>query len=1105
MSVLKGKIFAKSAPKESYAGFFDWFKRSEKTAFLRSWKSPFYFFVFVFLVGIFWNIYGIIENNFSAALNWDYSHQYLPFVQSYYDTWRHFFASGEFRLYDTVTFLGADNIGSNAYYGLFDPFMLIIIMFPREAVPQTFLICTIIKLTLCAYFSRKFLKYRGISEGASRFGALAIAFSGYMNFMVGFPTFVAALTYVPLILYGIEKVIREKRIGALSIGVFLMMLSCFLLTVTMCIWGVMYAVFRYFVTFRERKGKDNLIVIGAGVLGFAIGIMLSAWVLIPSFRASSSTGRTVSIGNAYMHALLDAIKALDFQEAFRLFFLEVGENPGRELMGLISFFFPTGGFQALPLLRYGAGTSYDAWVASYFCYTPFILLFFQAIIFSIKEKRMSHVLAILGVLTLLFTTFAYYFFFGFSGNGYGRWYFVLVPSIVYYGCWAYDKRKDAPRWIPITGSLLAFVATILAYMSIYWVLEGVRASGTTYVTYYPSTYLMPTDSYEDLARYWYLIYELVLIFIEGLLLLIGYRKKWLSHVMLIFVAAEAVAMGNTAYYYIGLWSIDGSYMGGAETLSTSRSIAEKIDEQAKDESFYRVNFAAAKGTTNFQYAVGEPASSSFHSLINYADCEFAYLNQMMNLPSTSSIKSYNDTPVTSYSWSASYRNKRYATDYALGYRYYVEENYPSDNDIWIGESVPFGAKEIESASPDRNRVRVYRVDDEFMPSLGHGIDPNYIYRMGKESEQKSTFYGFSRTARNVHRNNLRNHMILTNGAIIDDDFELPKGFAVSEVDDLSVNSYNGYKVLGYKSGYDAKIYSVDVGDYLFASKTHQTSYGDNTVGYFFDHNTATHTLEDYNDLINGKDHLILTPTSGDYFNTDENGAYFLITKTWNSTIRNRDGKNFLRQPRVIFFGDDNKVLGYDATTFGSVAADGEMTSYYSGYSGSCGFYASGKVKAICLLWPTNTSLKTRVQSSDFLLSVIPYGDIASRNGENQSRKLEDVKKIKNGYTFSTNYPNQTIVTTQLGYDEGWKVYSNSSSGKKPLETLRINGGLQGFIAPSGETTYTMVYETPGLTLGFVAAIGGGMLFAGYVVLTYLLDKNRAKKELANIGEPETSN
>lgn len=499
--------------KERFFAFIRFFSCSQKTAFLRDWKSPFYFFLFIVVIGFLWNIYGLVENSFSGAYNWDYSHQYLPFAQRYHDIWRHFFSTGEFLLYDNVTFIGEDNIAANSYYGLFDPFTVLMVIFPRSWVPQLYGISTVIKITMCAAFARMYLKYRGISEGASRFGAAAIAFSGYMNFMVGFPTFVSAITYAPLVLYGIEKVIKEKKIVALALGVFLMMLSCFLLVVTMCIWGAIYAVFRYFATVRERKLKDNLLVIVAGVAGFGIGLMLGAWILIPSFRLSSMTGRTSSIGSAYMNALINALKEKDFAEFFRLFFLEVGENPGREVMGLVSFFYPTGGFQVLPLLR-SSTNSYDAWTASYFCFTPFVILFFSGIIYSIREKKISHIIAILGCLTLVFTTFAYYFFFGFSGNGYGRWYFVLVPAIVYYGCWAFDHRKNSPKWIPITGALLALAGTVLAYCAIYWALENLQFDGATYVTYYPTIFLMPSDDYEALLRVWYLIYEIGLIVVE---------------------------------------------------------------------------------------------------------------------------------------------------------------------------------------------------------------------------------------------------------------------------------------------------------------------------------------------------------------------------------------------------------------------------------------------------------------------------------------------------------------------------------------------------------------------------------------------------------------
>ena len=1089
---------AKTDFKTVFARFWTFLSRSEKTAFLRNWKSLFYYFLFLIVLGFAWCIYGLADNSFTNALNWDYSSQYLPFAQHYHDIWRHFFATGEFILYDNVTFIGADNIGANAYYGLFDPFTLISVLFPRSSIPVLYALFTIARLTMCACFARIYLRYRGISEGASRFGALAIAFSGYMNFMVGFPTFVSAITYAPLILYGIEKVLKEKKVIALVVGLFLMMTACFLLVVTMCIWGVIYAGFRYVVTFKERSAKDNVLVILLGVFGFGVGLMLGAWILIPSFRLSSSTGRTASIGNAYMHALIDSAKAKDFKEFFRLFFLEVGENPGRELMGLVSFFYPSGGFIALPLLRSG----YDAWTASLFCYTPFVVLFFTGVIHSIIQKKVSHLIAVLSCLFLVFTTFAYYFFFGFSGNGYGRWYFVLVPAIVYYGCWAFDQRKHSPRWIPLVGAMFALAGTILSYFAIFWVLEGLKFSGATYQTgYYQSTYLLPTDDYQGLLRQWYLYYEIALIIFEGVLLCVGHRKKWLSHALLIALAIEAAAMGNTLYFYNGLWSIPHWYMGGEEKFSDSLYISNKINE--RNEIFARVNFDRAEGTSNYQYAVGQPGSASFHSLVNYEDVEFFYLNHAMNLPTTG-WKSYGyEEPmeVTGYSWSGAYRSKRIGADYALGYRYNVVTKYPSDKDgPWFGESVPFGSVEIEDASPDRNQYRVYRVSEDYLPVLGHGVDDEFLFKMGKTSENSSEFYGaWTRNQSNIHINNIRNGLILAKGAILSDDEELPEGFTFSEAPKVNSGASSIYGIDIMKAtaanGFNATFYKSEPGDYYLPKAENASKYGDNTLGYFFNHHKEMKEVKstDTVSMIAGVDRLVLTKKNGGLFIDDENGGYFQIS------YQNRDANegSFLKQPRVIFFDEKNQVVGYDGSTFGVCGALGETKSYYCAYTASCGFYARGKVKSICIIWPTNTSYKVNVKPTNFIVSPVPYSRLEEVRLANNARKLENVKKVRNGYSFEAHYEKPTIVATQLGYDAGWQVTAiKENGGKEKLKTMKINGGLQGFIAPEGAISYEMVFITPGLNAGVLLAVTGIGLVSGYAILTFVLELRKEKKRLA---------
>jgi hypothetical protein len=55
-------------------------------------------------------------NYFTTPFTGDYVTQQYAFYTNGYDDWWHFFKTGEFVLYDTNTYLGADNIGSNSFY-----------------------------------------------------------------------------------------------------------------------------------------------------------------------------------------------------------------------------------------------------------------------------------------------------------------------------------------------------------------------------------------------------------------------------------------------------------------------------------------------------------------------------------------------------------------------------------------------------------------------------------------------------------------------------------------------------------------------------------------------------------------------------------------------------------------------------------------------------------------------------------------------------------------------------------------------------------------------------------------------------------------------------
>jgi hypothetical protein len=152
--------------------FSSWFHRH--CPFLFNIHSLFYFFWLTFGLGLLWMVYSLATNSGTQLLGWDYSYQYIPFGYQTWDCWHHFFDTGEFQLYSENTFLGSDNIGSNSYYGLFDPFVFFVVFFPRAWVPQLFAVAAMLKGAMGALTMRAYIKYLGGKEESARLGGFRL-------------------------------------------------------------------------------------------------------------------------------------------------------------------------------------------------------------------------------------------------------------------------------------------------------------------------------------------------------------------------------------------------------------------------------------------------------------------------------------------------------------------------------------------------------------------------------------------------------------------------------------------------------------------------------------------------------------------------------------------------------------------------------------------------------------------------------------------------------------------------------------------------------------------------------------------------------------------
>lgn len=1086
-----------SLRKKNKFSFSEWMHKH--CPFLFDIKSLFYYGVLVFVIGMCWCGYSLITNHFTQFYPWtDYTGQYVTFTYSFWDTWHKFFKTGVFELYATQTYLGSDNIGSNSYYGLFDPFLIICYIFPRSIIPQTFVIATFFKGVVGAFACRAYLKYLGVSEGASRLGGLAFAFNGYLNFMVGFPSVVSVCSIAPLILYGIEKVIKEKKIIPLAVSLALMGLMSFFFLVVFCIFGVIYAIWRYLWTIRSRNWKDNLAVIGLGVLAFACGIMLCSWSLFPSLRESSLSGRTTSIGAAYLNSLLTSIKTLDFPTLFARLFEMVGQHPGRELQGLIGFFYPTYGYLALPIasgMNSSGGIQYDAWVASLFCYTPMVILFWIALVSSIRRKKWSHLVAFILVGYLVFTDFAYYFFYAFTGDGYGRWYIVLVPIIIYYACQELDRLKEEPIWVPLAGSITSLFLATLTWILCVVVLKD-KTFETSLTTYWVTRYSVPSVV-NGHSTLWIVYFQLGMDLAVSLIILLVKKRSLLLKILGSIIIGETILWGNMSFAYMGTWSYTG-WNGG---VSYRDSVTSQISEinSFSGSSYYRA-FVEGMPEKNAQEVFDFNGTSNFHSLFNYDVNQLALYSHMNRHEYTG--EAYGQTYYNK-SWSAYYGNKRLGADVAFNIRYYgikregygSWENCNTDASIekyLVSDNVPWDSTLVSGDST--TNVRFYESSLVNSNSFGHAVDNLYKANSKEDSTYADDFYSGTSGATSTFSEINRNEEVYISGAIIkDDDVDslLDAGFTFSSAPAKSslLKSVSVKKSVYHHDGYD----------FLGYSSKDQTTYG---PAYFLDHYDSIDTLNATSTYAPDYDTVVYTPADGsEYFNDDESGAYISLMYNISSTSL---------KTRIYMIGDytengvthENQLLSYDYNT---------ITSYYSRRIGSAsgadvfGFYPKGKVKYICLnakpsdfqgglsnvsaSIPSNLSvmIAERTDVKNFLDKY--YGE---------GYGLNDVTYTTNKATFSSNYDEQKLVVTTLGYDAGWKVVAALKDGTtKQCQTYKLDGGFVGFVAPAGEVTYVMKYETPYLKEGAILASVAVITISGYTIGRFIYKVQKRKKEIAN--------
>ena len=1064
--------------------------------FFKNYNSNFYYFLLLCGIGLLFFISSLFQNQFTTLFGGDYTAQQLSFYTNGYDDWWYFFKTGEFRFFDTNTYLGASNVGANSFYYLFDPFFLPILICPRAYIAQGMAILTIFKIATAGMFFKKYMTVMGASEKASRITAIAYAFCGWMSWFLWFNHMTEIMIVFPIMLWGIERVLRDKKPWLLMFGIFLMGLTNYFFLIGMGIAAFLYAIFRFVQRIRLNSPIENLKILGIGFIGFLGGLLLSCCVAIPAALYSLDAPRAANSG--YLDTLKEALKAKDFKTVFGyLFSWKAIPNQGeyKHFYPLVSFVFPCASCRGTPLTQYG-NEWYDNCATNTYSFIPMLLLFVPAFIKAMKEKKWSTIVATVLFLVALETPFAYYMFFGFTAP-YGRWELFFITSYLTFTGLYIDKVKDEPIWTDICGYAFAILCAIGG---------GICASNIVEHYDLSDKFQYRGDGIINAAGATAIVCAVITV--EFIALLFTKKKDVYKKIMTGAIAVEAVIMG-----YL---TIQGHWCQSFENCNNGLKYNNEIYRINKllgkvDNSYYRVwTYNENESSRNDGMRNAYNGLGCFHSLFNFHISNFVNWTRIQD-----------GSPFgVSASWSGCYVWKNADLDKFLGVKYYyIQNNSPQWG--WMGQNqiyqynVPLDYREYKDISSP-----LYAI---FKDKNFKDADPNSKYEGFAFAYDKLISYQLKEGAdvesnsedmpSNSARATLRNGELLLEGAILEESVANKIKEENPSFDLVQARNVRGLEKKDL-TGVDVKMFDL-----------HKPLLDDRkcTVYTFFEPGEGSwmgdvHALTS-EQLVTVDEGRFEEVNSADP-NNDQYGRYVTTfvpryTTTFESMYEEDGYAVYIPyyysddyQADIYLIDENNKIITWDRHQDDKYTEGGNR--YRSFYVHPKSYNEDGSTKEAApklrkiVIAHRNTKA---MYKSEFMISYEKYSSQKARQDLLNRYPITDVKIGTSKYQFKSNFDKKTVIVTQLPYEKGFTCKAKTADGKtKNIEVISVQGGFAGFIGEVGETSYTLSFYPANLQTGKLMSAFGAFIFVStFYGYAYLRNKKFYKDEEDAIKNPLTAN
>lgn len=228
--------------------------------------------------------------------------QHFPALYHYHSVIRAFIAdpSSGLAQWSWHLGLGAGSLGVLSYY-VGDPFALLSLPFPTSSLETVYQALYLLRIFVAGMLSYGYLRRMRSAPLAAIAGSLGYVFVTFTLFSaLRHPYFANALVYLPLLLWGVERLLTEHRPRMFVFAVFLAAVSNFYFFYQLSTVVVIYAVARWFeVTPPGERRRLALPFAGRFLGSYLVGAALAGALLVPvviAFFGSSRSGEQQPVG-----------------------------------------------------------------------------------------------------------------------------------------------------------------------------------------------------------------------------------------------------------------------------------------------------------------------------------------------------------------------------------------------------------------------------------------------------------------------------------------------------------------------------------------------------------------------------------------------------------------------------------------------------------------------------------------------------------------------------------------------------------------------------------------------------------------------------------------